>query len=219
MKGMLKVYFMPNYRVSLAERIFPAADVSEQISTAGTEASGTGNMKFMCNGALTLGTLDGANIEILEETGEDNMFIFGLTADEVSSLRKNYNPEVLIRENEDIQEALDLLFSGHFNIHEPGIFDPIRKILLEKGDYYMHIADLPSYIKAQEKVEKAYRDQKSWSKMAILNIANSGKFSSDRTIREYAREIWKVTPCEVEFNRDPTNTIEEARAENQGNNK
>jgi starch phosphorylase len=207
----LRVFFLPNYRVSLAEKIFPAADVSEQISTAGTEASGTGNMKFMCNGALTLGTLDGANIEIVEEAGKDNVFIFGLKADEVAQLKARYTPFEYYEHNPEIKEALDLIFSDYFNIAEPGIFEPIRAALFEQGDTYMHMADLASYALAQQKVEKTYRDQEEWSRKAILNVASSGKFSSDRTIREYAKEIWDVKPCPIPYSEDPLDTLEEAR--------
>ena len=197
-KGKLNVYFLPNYRVSAAEKIIPATDVSEQISTAGTEASGTGNMKFMMNGAVTIGTLDGANVEIVEEAGEENEFIFGLKAHEVEKLReKGYNPYDYYQSNSEVKEAVDLLFSGHFSINEPGIFEPIREMIFENGDYYMLMADLEAYIKAQEEVEKAYQNEERWAKMAIMNIASSGKFSSDRTIREYAEDIWKVEPCAV----------------------
>ena len=210
-KNLLRVYFLPNYRVSLAERIIPAADISEQISTAGKEASGTGNMKFMANGALTLGTLDGANIEIKEEAGAENCFIFGLTADEVEELRPNYNPWSYYQEDDEIREAVDLLFSGHFNFGEPGLFEPIRHALFEAGDTYMHLADLRSYADAHEEAQKVYQDQEEWSRRAILNIANAGKFSTDRTISQYAKEIWNVKPCPIETNDDPMETIEEAK--------
>ncbi len=197
--GKLNVFFLPNYRVSAAEKIVPASDVSEQISTAGTEASGTGNMKFMMNGAITIGTLDGANVEIVEEAGEENAFIFGLKANEVNDLReRGYNPYEYYNNNQEIKEAIDLIFSGHFNINEPGIFEPIREVIFENGDFYLHMADLGSYIEAQKKVDEAYRDQSRWAKMAIMNIANSGKFSSDRTISQYAEEIWNVKPCKVD---------------------
>jgi starch phosphorylase len=211
-KGKLKLYFMPNYRVSLAEKIFPASDLSEQISTAGTEASGTGNMKFMCNGALTIGTLDGANIEIAEEAGKENVFIFGLKADEVSQLKPRYNPMEYYEHNQEIKEALDLIFSGYFNIAEPGIFNPIKKSLFEDGDNYMHLADLSSYSLAQQKVEKLYKDQEEWSRKAIINIATSGKFSSDRTIAEYAEDIWGVKACKISYSEDPEDTLAEAEA-------
>ena len=207
----LKVYFLPNYRVSLAERIFPAADLSQQISTAGTEASGTGNMKFMCNGALTLGTLDGANIEIMEEAGRDNIFIFGLTAQEVADKRPSYNPFDYYNNDPEIKQAVDLIKSGYFNLHEPGIFEPLLHSLFENGDYYMNLADLASYMKAQDEAGRRYKEPRDWSRKAILNIAASGKFSSDRTISEYARDIWGVTPCRIDISVNPEATIEEAR--------
>ncbi|GHS91635.1 alpha-1,4 glucan phosphorylase [Planctomycetales bacterium] len=195
----LNVFFVPNYRVSSAERIVPASDVSEQISTAGTEASGTGNMKFMMNGALTIGTLDGANVEMLEEVGKENFFLFGLTAEEVKELReRGYRPQEYYETNNEIREAIDLIFSGHFNINEPGIFEPIRETLFEKGDFYLHLADLGSYIDAQKKIEETYKDPARWAKMAIMNVACSGKFSSDRTIAEYAKDIWNVKPCKID---------------------
>ncbi|MCX7934468.1 MAG: glycogen/starch/alpha-glucan phosphorylase, partial [Planctomycetota bacterium] len=208
----LRVYFVPNYRVSLAERIIPAADVSEQISTAGTEASGTGNMKFMLNGALTLGTLDGANIEILEEVGKDNIFIFGLTAAQVAELRPRYNPVEIYRTNAEIREACDILFKSNlFSISEPNIFAPIYSALFEQGDHYMHLADLPAYAEAQASIDRLYRDQEAWSRKAILNVAAAGKFSSDRTIREYAREIWNIEPCPVNLRERRGETIIEMR--------
>ncbi len=211
-KGRLKIYFVPNYRVSLAERIIPATDLSEQISTAGTEASGTGNMKFMCNGALTIGTLDGANIEIAEEAGRENVFLFGLTSEEVSEHAPSYNPLTSYNENEEIREALDLIISGHFNFSEPGIFDPIRHMLLEGGDRYMHLADLPSYTEAQGEAERLYKDNREeWNRRAVLNIASAGKFSSDRTIGQYAKEIWNVNSVPVDKDVDPRDTLEDAK--------
>jgi starch phosphorylase len=206
----LQVYFLPNYRVSLAEKIIPAADVSEQISTAGTEASGTGNMKFMANGALTLGTLDGANIEIVEEAGKENCFIFGLTADQVEELRPNYDPYTYYIGNQEIKDALDLLFSGHFNFGEPNIFEPIRHTLFEGGDNYFHLADLASYAAAQDNVVKEYADQDKWVRKAIINVATSGKFSSDRTIAEYAKDIWGAKACNIELNTEGEETLLEA---------
>ena len=204
--SLLKVYFVPDYRVSLAERIIPAADVSEQISTAGTEGSGTSNMKFMLNGALTVGTLDGANIEIREEAGPENVFIFGLTAQQVADLATHYNPWACIQDDVEIRETLDLISSGHFSAEEPGIFDPIRAALLpgtgpdfgEQGDRYMHLADLRPYINTHQAVDALYGKPEEWARKAILNVARSGKFSSDRAIGEYAREIWRVTPCPIE---------------------
>ncbi|MHC5057872.1 MAG: glycogen/starch/alpha-glucan phosphorylase [Planctomycetota bacterium] len=209
-RDRIRVYFLPNYRVSLAEWLIPAADVSEQISTAGTEASGTGNMKFMLNGALTVGTLDGANIEIVEEVGEENVFVFGLTAEEAERLSPTYDPRRHYREDPETREALDLIFSGFFNRGEPGIFEPVRAALLDHGDRYMHLVDLPSYAEAQSRVEALYRDPEAWSRKAILNVACSGKFSSDRTIAEYARDIWNVKPCPIDRHRTRSHTMIEA---------
>jgi starch phosphorylase len=197
-RGRIKVVFVPNYNVSLAERLIPASDVSEQISTAGYEASGTGNMKFMMNGALTIGTRDGATIEMAEEAGEDNFFLFGLTADEVQNSRGWYNPRWHYDNERETREALDLIFNDHFSRDEPGIFAPIRETLLDRGDYYMHLADLTSYADAQQRLGELYADQDAWARKAIINVACSGKFSSDRTIAEYAAEIWNATPCPVE---------------------
>jgi starch phosphorylase len=208
--GVLKVFFLPNYRVSLAERLFPAADVSEQISTAGTEASGTGNMKFMCNGALTVGTLDGANIEIAEEVGDENIFIFGLKTPEATALKGNYNAAKYADANPAIKEALDLIFSGAFNYNEAGIFDPIRDMLYHH-DNYLHLADLGSYADAQKKVSETYKKPNEWTKKAIMNVAKSGKFSSDRTIRQYAEEIWKVKSVPIELDVNPKDTLDNAR--------
>ncbi|HAK44659.1 MAG TPA: glycogen phosphorylase [Spirochaeta sp.] len=193
--GQIKVFFLPNYSVSLAERIFPAAELSEQISTAGTEASGTGNMKFMLNGALTIGTLDGANIEILEEAGEDNMFIFGLKTEEVEDRRMNYNPKDYLAD-EEIAGVFRLLKSGYFNISEPDIFESLIYNLLEH-DHYMHLADLGSYIDIQKQAGLKYADKNDWMRSSLMNIANSGKFSSDRTIAEYAEDIWNIKACHV----------------------
>ena len=175
--GMIKVVFFPNYSVSLAELIIPAADVSEQISTAGMEASGTGNMKLTLNGALTVGTLDGANIEIREEVGNDNIFIFGMTAQEIEETRHSgrYNPWEHYERNVEIKRILDLTFSNFFSLHDPGIFEPIRKSLLEYGDPYFVLADLPSYAQCQSRVEKLYRNPDEWNRKAILNVAPCGK--------------------------------------------
>ena len=187
----LKVVFVPNYNVSSAEIIIPAADLSEQISTAGTEASGTGNMKLALNGALTIGTLDGANVEIRDEVGADNIFIFGLTTDEVSRLREDgYNPKDYYQANQELREVLDMIGSGFFSLDEPNRFKPIVDALLQHGDHYLLLADYASYIACQQQVETAYRDQQQWVKKAILNVANMGKFSSDRTIMQYAEKIW-----------------------------
>jgi len=197
-RGRLKVVFLPDYRVSLAEILIPAADVSQQISTAGYEASGTSNMKFMVNGALTLGTLDGANVEMAEEAGRDNMFIFGLTADQVANSRGWYNPRWHYDNEPETRAALDLIFSGYFNRNEPGAFDPIHDTLLNNGDHYMHLADLTSYLDADRRLMELYRDPDEWARKAILNVASSGKFSSDRTISEYAAGIWNLEPCSVD---------------------
>jgi len=193
----LKVVFVPNYRVSLAERIIPAADLSEQISLAGTEASGTGNMKLQLNGALTIGTLDGANVEILEEVGPDNIFIFGLKTEEVEERRRAYNPWDVYHQDTEIRRALDMIRDNFFSMVEPGIFAPLLRSLLDFGDHYLLLADLRDYIQTQERVDAAYQDPRAWTRKAILNVARSGKFSSDRTIQEYASEIWHVAPCPV----------------------
>jgi starch phosphorylase len=195
--GRLKVLFLPDYCVSLAEHLIPASDVSNQISTAGYEASGTSNMKFMMNGALTVGTRDGATIEMAEEAGEENFFLFGLTAAEVTGSRGWYSPYWHYQNEPETRAALDLIFSDHFSRREPGVFEPLRKMLLTHGDYYMHLADLKSYVEAQERLGSLYDDSDAWARKAILNIASSGKFSSDRTIREYAEEIWKADSCPV----------------------
>jgi glycogen phosphorylase len=197
-RGRLKVLFLPDYCVSLAERLIPASDVSNQISTAGYEASGTSNMKFMMNGALTIGTRDGATIEMAEEAGEENFFLFGLTAEEVAASRGWYNPHWHYDNEPETRAALDLIFSDHFSRNEPGVFTPLRDALLTHGDYYMHLADLKSYLEADQQLCELYADSVGWSRKAILNVAGSGKFSSDRTIGEYAADIWKVKRCPVE---------------------
>lgn len=194
----LKLVFLPNYRVSAMEKICPGADLSEQISTAGKEASGTGNMKFMMNGSLTIGTLDGANIEIREEVGEENFFLFGLTEGEVEGLRGRYNPQASIDQDGDLQGVMRLLECGHFNQFEPGIFDDVIASIKSPHDPWMTIADFRSYVDAQRRVELAWQDQEHWTKMSILNTAASGKFSTDRTISDYNREIWKLTPVDVD---------------------
>jgi glycogen phosphorylase len=196
-RGRLKVLFLPEYDVSLAERLIPAADVSNQISTAGYEASGTSNMKFMMNGALTIGTRDGATIEMAQEAGEENFFLFGLTAAQVANSRGWYNPHWHYHHEPETRAALDLIFSDHFSRHEPGVFAPLRDMLLTHGDYYMHLADLTSYLDADWRLRELYADSDGWIRTAILNIASAGRFSSDRTIDEYARDIWKVKPCPV----------------------
>jgi starch phosphorylase len=196
-RGRLKVVFLPEYCVSLAERLIPATDVSNQISTAGYEASGTSNMKFMMNGALTLGTRDGATIEMAEEVGEENFFLFGLTADQVAGNRGWYNPRWHYENEAETQTALDLIFSDCFSRNEPGVFEPLRHALLTGGDHYMHLADLTSYLDADRRLCDLYANSNAWAHKAILNVAGSGKFSSDRTIAEYAADIWNVKPCPV----------------------
>jgi len=191
-KGRLKVVFVPDYRVSVAERLIPASDVSEQISTAGYEASGTSNMKFMMNGALTIGTRDGATIEMAEAAGEENFFLFGLNADQVVQSRGFYNPQWHYDNDPETRAALDLIAGNHFSAHEPGVFAPILDTLLGKGDHYLHLADLKSYSEAHTRLGELYTDQDAWSRKALLNIAASGRFSSDRTIAEYAKEIWRA---------------------------
>jgi glycogen phosphorylase len=196
-RGRLKVVFLPEYCVSLAERLIPASDASNQISTAGYEASGTSNMKFMMNGALTVGTRDGATIEMAEEAGEENLFLFGLTAEQVVAGRGWYAPRWHYENEPETRAALDLIFSDHFSRNEPGIFTPLRDMLLTNGDFYMHLADLTSYVQAHERLGALYANQDGWAQRAILNVASSGKFSSDRTISEYASGIWNVKPCPV----------------------
>ena len=197
MRGRLKVLFLPEYCVTQAERLIPASDVSNQISTAGYEASGTSNMKFMMNGALTLGTRDGATIEMAEEAGEENFFLFGLTAEQVAASRGSYNPQWHYDNEPETRAVLNLIFSDHFSRDEPGVFTPIRDALLTHGDFYMHLADLGSYLDADQRVRELYADPHAWARKAILNVAGSGKFSSDRTIAEYSADIWKVEPCPV----------------------
>ena len=194
-RGRMKVVFLPEYNVSLAERLIPASDVSNQISTAGYEASGTSNMKFMMNGALTVGTLDGATIEMAEEAGKENLFLFGLTVEQVQESQAWYNPHWHYEHEPETKAALDLIFSDYFSRHEPGAFDPMRDALLTQGDHYMHLADLTSYVQAQDRLGELYSNPGEWARKAILNVASSGKFSSDRTIHEYASEIWKAEPC------------------------
>ena len=196
-RGQLKVVFLPEYCVSVAEHLIPASDVSNQISTAGYEASGTSNMKFMMNGALTIGTRDGATIEMAAEAGEENFFLFGLTAEQVMNSRSWYSPQWHYEQEPETREAVDLIASDHFSRHEPGVFAPLREVLLTQGDQYMHLADLKSYMEADERLRALYGDPDGWARKAILNVAGSGRFSSDRTIAEYAAEIWNLQPCPI----------------------
>jgi starch phosphorylase len=196
-RDRLKVLFLPDYGCTLAERLIPAADVSNQISTAGDEASGTSNMKFMMNGALTLGTRDGANIEMAEEAGEENLFLFGLTADQVAGSAGWYSPYWHYEHEEETRAALDLVFSGHFSRFDPYVSEAIRQALLVGGDRFMHLADLRSYLAADGEDVELHRDPERWARKALLNVAASGKFSSDRTVAEYASGIWGVKACRV----------------------
>jgi starch phosphorylase len=196
-RGRLKVVFLPDYCVSLAEHLIPASDVSNQISTAGYEASGTSNMKFMMNGALTIGTRDGATIEMAAEAGKENFFLFGLTAEQVMGSRRWYNPRWHYEHDPETRQALDLILSDYFSRYEPGVFEPLHEMLLTHGDHYMHLADLNSYLAADAQMSALYADPDEWVRKAILNVAGSGKFSSDRTISEYAAEVWNVKPCPI----------------------
>jgi glycogen phosphorylase len=196
MQGRLRAVFMPNYCVSHAEKIVPAADLSEQISTAGMEASGTGNMKMAMNGALTIGTLDGANVEILEAVGRGNIFIFGLNAEEVAALRRTgYDPRRYYEEDRELRAVLDMIGSGFFSSQDPRLFDPILRALLEQGDYYMLLADYRSYVSAQEEVNRVFQNADEWARRSILNTAHTGRFSSDRSVAEYANRIWNIQPA------------------------
>jgi starch phosphorylase len=196
-RGRLKVVFLPDYSVKLGQRVYPAADLSEQISLAGKEASGTGNMKFAMNGALTIGTLDGANIEIREEVGEENFFLFGLTAPEVQQQKAaGYNPRVYYEANAELKEAIDALTSGEFSHGDKSLFAPLVNSLLS-NDEYMLLCDYKSYIDCQDQVSLAYRDQGEWTRKSMLNVARSGKFSSDRSIRDYCSGIWNAWPVKV----------------------
>jgi len=202
----IKVVFIENYRVSNAEMIFAAADVSEQISTASKEASGTGNMKFMLNGALTLGTMDGANVEIVEEVGKENAFIFGMSSDEVIEYEKNggYNPRDIYNQDQDIRLVLTQLINGFYSPSSPDLFRELYNSLLdcqngERADQFFILKDFRSYEEAQKKVEEAYKDSKGWARSAMLNVAKAGKFSSDRTIEEYVKEIWKLDKVTVDM--------------------
>jgi len=194
---LLKVAFLPNYSVTTMEIICPGTDLSEQLSTAGKEASGTGNMKFMMNGAITIGTLDGANIEIREEVGDENFFMFGLTTEEVDQLRSHYNPAAIIASDPDLQRVMALLNSGHFSLFEPGLFDQILNAITSPHDPWMVAADFRSFVDAQQSVATAYQDREKWTRMSILNTACSGKFSTDRTIQDYNNDIWRLAPIPV----------------------
>jgi starch phosphorylase len=198
MHGRLKVVFMKDYNVKFAQRVYPAADLSEQISTAGKEASGTGNMKFSMNGALTIGTLDGANIEIREVVGADNFFLFGLTAEEVLAKKaEGYNPWDYYNSNADLKLVIDRIASGFFSHGDVNLFRPLLDSLLYRDDYLL-LADYASYVECQDRVGQAYRDQDHWTRMSILNVARMGKFSSDRSIRDYLQNIWKASAIQVE---------------------
>jgi len=190
--GRLKVVFFPDFNVKHAHTVYPAADLSEQISTAGKEASGTGNMKFMLNGALTIGTLDGANVEIREEVGDDNFFLFGLTAEEADRVKRDgWQPAECVQRNDELREALELVASGHFGRGDREVFRPLVENLLY-SDPFLVLADYADYLQCQARVDAAWRDPKRWTRMSILNTARAGKFSSDRSIREYCDRIWKI---------------------------
>jgi starch phosphorylase len=198
-RDRLKVVFLPDYNVTNGQKIYPAADLSEQISTAGKEASGTGNMKFSMNGALTIGTLDGANVEIREEVGAENFFLFGLNVEEVDRLKaKGYRPSDYYNANPELQEAIELILSGFFSHGDVQLFKPLIDSLMYQ-DQYLLFADYQSYIECQGQVNQAYLDRDRWTKMSILNVARMGKFSSDRAIQEYSQEIWQVEPVEIEL--------------------
>jgi starch phosphorylase len=197
MRGRLKLVFLPNFNVTNGQHVYPAADLSEQISTAGKEASGTGNMKFCMNGALTIGTLDGANIELREEIGAENFFLFGLSADEVLALKsRGYRPMDYYAADPHLREVIDLLRGGFFTRGDTALLQPLLDNLMQH-DPYMLFADFASYVECQDKVSAAYRDPEHWTRMAILNTARSGKFSSDRSIREYSAAIWRVEPVPI----------------------
>jgi starch phosphorylase len=196
-RDRIKVVFFPNFNVKNSRLIYPAADLSEQISTAGKEASGTGNMKFAMNGALTIGTLDGANVEIREEVGPENFFLFGLTAEEVYDLKsRGYQARDLYEGNDQLKTVIDLIGSGHFSSGVSELFKPLVDSLLYHDEYLL-FADYQSYVDCQYRVSQTYRDENTWTRMSILNAARMGKFSSDRTIRQYCDEIWKVSPVPV----------------------
>lgn len=206
-RDRLKVVFLPDYNVTLGQRVYPAADLSEQISTAGFEASGTGNMKFSMNGALTIGTLDGANVEILEAVGAENFFLFGLKSEEVHTQKASgYQPGEFYQANQSLREVIDLIYSGFFAHGNPDLFRPLIDVLMHH-DPYMLLADYQSYIDGQDRVSETYRNPEQWTRMSIQNVARIGKFSSDRSIREYAEEIWQAKPVTVQLE-----TYDQARA-------
>ena len=196
-RDLLRVVFLPNFNVTNGQHIYPAADLSEQISTAGKEASGTGNMKFSMNGALTIGTLDGANVELREEIGAENFFLFGLTASEVEEMRRaGYRPYDWYRRDPELATVVDLIRSGFFSRGDTELFEPLMRGLLEHDPYFV-FADFAAYLECQARVSDAYRDRGRWTRMSVLNAARTGKFSSDRTIREYCRDIWRVEPVPI----------------------
>jgi starch phosphorylase len=199
MKDQLCLLFYPDYNVSAMEIICPAADLSEQISTAGKEASGTGNMKFMMNGAVTIGTLDGANVEIRDAVGDENFFLFGLTVDEIAALRGQYDPQAIIDADEDFSRVMHLLDSGHFNRFEPGVLNTVIQSIREPADQWMTAADFRSFVDAQNAVDAAYLDTEDWTRMSILNTAASGRFSTDRTMRDYNEDIWHLEPIVLDI--------------------
>ena len=203
-RGLLRLIFLPNYNVSTMETLCPGCDLSAQVSTAGKEASGTGNMKFMINGAPTIGTLDGANIEIRDAVGADNFFLFGLNAEEVATKRIDYNPAAIVAADDDLHEVMEVLQSGQFNLSEPGIFDPIINGILDPSDPWMTAADFTSFVAAQRRVASSYQDRELWTRMSIFNTAASGRFSSDRTINEYNDEIWQLQPVLASRDTDQT---------------
>jgi starch phosphorylase len=195
--GRLKVVFFPDFNVTNAQHIYPAADLSEQISTAGKEASGTGNMKFSMNGALTIGTLDGANVEIREEVGDENFFLFGLTAAQVEESKRNgYDPHFIYDHNAELHDVINMIDAGHFSKGDCNLFKPITDNLLWR-DPYMLMADYPLYTACQDLVAETWKDTSGWNRMAVLNVARMGKFSSDRSIQEYCEKIWKVKPFRI----------------------
>jgi starch phosphorylase len=199
MEGRLRVAFVPDFNVMTAQTIYPAADLSEQISTAGKEASGTGNMKFALNGALTIGTLDGANIEIRSEVGEENFFTFGFTTEQVAEVQaRGYDPSEIYRSDDELRRAIDHIANGMFSHGDPLLFHPLVENLL-RHDPFLVLADYAAYVACQEQVSRAYRDPEQWSRMSILNVARMGHFSSDRSIREYCRDIWRIEPVPIQL--------------------